>query len=300
MNLSRARWVAVAGVAALTIVVVVLAALALQRSRGEEDAAANPVPSFTLGVTTPSPTLTPTPEANPDAQASRPEERFLSAGSEVWWRGVAGECGVTEPLVERSDDGGATWTDVTPRYLGISQVMGISAFSPIDAEVIAAVGPTCEVQALRTYTDGQFWEPYPEILAAASYLETIDSTILVSAEERLPPPCPNAHGFRTSGDVAALICDGSVWLRIGEEWVVSAVNDVSALDIAAPDVWVAFRDESCEGLAVSRVMAMPGSIAQPTGCVQGADRAAAAALTVLNGTVLLWAGDDIVSLSGIS
>jgi hypothetical protein len=297
VNLTGARWVAVAGVAALTIVVVVLAALALQRSRGEGDAAANPVPSFTLGVTTPTPT--PTAEASPGAQTNRAEERFLTAGSEVMWRGVAGECGVTEPLIERSVDGGGTWTDVTPRYLGIGQIMGMNAFSPIDAEVIAAVGPACEVQALRTYTDGEFWEPYPEVLAAAAYLDTIDSTILVSAEERLPPPCPTAQGLRTSGDVAALICDGSVWLRIGEEWVVSAVNDVSALYIAAPEVWVAFRDKSCEGLAVSRVMATPESNARPIGCVEGADPAAAAALTVLNGTALLWAGDGIVSLTGI-
>lgn len=298
MNLTGARWVAVAGVAALTIVVVVLAALALQRSRGDGDAAANPVPSFTLGVTTQSPTATPTPEASPGAQINRAEERFLTAGSEVLWRGTAGECGVTEPLVERSDDGGATWTDVTPRYLGIGQVMGMSAFSAVDVEMVAAVGPECEVQALRTYTDGEFWEPYPEVLVTSSYIDN-DRSALILAGESSVAPCPAATSLSADGDTAALICAGIAWTRSGSDWTTLGLSSVIALTLVGSDVFIARADDTCEGIAVSRVPGTDPSAVQPLGCVAGTYPATPTAITNRNGDVVVWSGEVIGVLGGV-
>lgn len=293
MNLTGARWVAVAGVAALTIVVVVLAALALQRSRGEGDAAANPVPSFTLGVTTPSPTPSPTPEASLGAQINRAEERFLTAGSQVLWRGTAGQCGVTEPLIERSDDGGATWTDVTPRYLGIGQVMGMNAFSAVDVEMIAAVGPECELQALRTYTDGEFWEPYPDVLASSSYIDTTNASTLILNGETSSAPCPVATGFRTDGDIAALICDGVAFTRSGVDWVALAPTGVSALTITDSDILLGLADDTCVGIAVVRVPGTDPPAVQPIGCAAGTDAATPTAITLQNDDVLLWSGEVV-------
>lgn len=301
MNLAGARWVAVAGVAALTIIVVMLAALALQRSRGEGDAAANPVPSFTLGVTTPgaTPTPTSTSEAIPGAQTNRAEERFLTAGSEVWWRGTTGQCGVTEPLVERSDDGGATWTDVTPRYLGIGQVMGMTAFSAMDVEMVAVIGPECEVQALRTYTDGQFWESYPEVLASSSYIDATDPSTLIFAGERSAAPCPAATGLRTNGDATALICAGIAWTRSGSDWTALGLSDVIALTLVGSDIVLARADDTCEGTAVSRFPSTDPSAVQPLGCVADANPATPAAITNRNGQLVLWSGEVIGVLEGV-
>lgn len=298
MNLTGARWVAVAGVAALTIIVVVLASLALQRSRGETGAQPNPVPSFTLGVTTPTPT--PTPQApSPAPATSRADERFLTTGSAVWWRGVAGQCGGTEPLIERSDDGGATWTDVTPRYIGVGQVMGLSAFSAVDAEMVAAVGPDCEVQALRTYTEGQFWEPYPEVLAASRYVDATDPSVVVFPGEPVPSPCPAPTGLRTSGDTAALICDGIAWVRTGAEWTALTPTGVTALTLVGSDIVLAHADAACAGTNIARVAADNPAVVQPLGCAAGTDPAAPTAVTTLNGDVLLWSGDALTVLEGL-
>ncbi|WP_431797729.1 hypothetical protein [Microbacterium kunmingense] len=298
VKLTGARWVAVAGVAALTIIVVVLASLALQRSRGETAAQPHPVPSFTLGVTTPTPT--PTPEApSPAPAASRADERFLTTGSAVWWRGVAGQCGVTEPLIEKSDDGGATWTDVTPRYLGIGQVLGLSAFTAADAEMVAAVGPACEVEALRTYTDGQFWEPYPEVLAASRYLDAADPSVVVFPGEPVTAPCPVPTGLRTSGDTAALICDGIAWVRTGAEWTALAPTGVAALTLVGSDILLAHADAACEGTAVSRVAANDPAGVQPVGCAAGTDPVESTAVSTSNGDVLLWSGDALAVLGGV-
>ncbi|NYF15541.1 hypothetical protein HDC37_000353 [Microbacterium sp. AK009] len=298
MNLAGARWVAVAGVAALTIIVVVLAMLALQRSRGETAAQPNPVPSFTLGVTTPTPTPTLV-APSPAPAASRADERFLTTGSAVWWRGSAGGCGGIEPLIERSDDGGATWTDVTPRYLGIGQIMTMSAFTAVDAEIVAAVGPACEVQALRTYTDGEFWEPYPEVLAASRYLDAADPSVVVFPGEPVPAPCPAPTGLRTSGDTAALICDGFAWVGTGAEWTALAPTGVAALTFVGSDVLLAHADAACDGTAVSRVAAGNPTGFQPLGCAAGTDPAAPTAVTTLNGDVLLWSGEVLVTLEGL-
>lgn len=298
MNLTGARWVAVAGVAALTIIVVVLASLALQRSRGETAAQPNPVPSFTLGVTTPTPT--PTQEApSPAPAASRADERFLTTGSAVWWRGVAGECGVTEPLIERSGDGGATWTDVTPRYLGIGQILTVSAFSAVDAETVAAVGPACEVQALRTYTDGAFWEPYPEVLAASRYIDPADPSVVILAGELVPAPCLAPTGLRTSGDDAALICDGAAWILTDANWTALPPTGVAALTIVGSDILLAHSDAACEGIAVSRLASNNTAAVQPVGCAAGADPAAPTAVTTLNGDLLLWSGETLTVLDGV-
>ncbi|WP_248240068.1 hypothetical protein [Microbacterium kunmingense] len=277
----------------------VLVALALQHSRSDGVAAPNPVPTFTLGVTTPTPT--PTWEApSPEPQASRADERFLTTGSAVWWRGVAGECGVTEPVIERSDDGGATWTDVTPRYLGIGEVMAMNAFSAADAEMVAAMGPTCEVQALRTYTGGEFWEPYPEVLAASRYLDSADPSLVILLGEPVPAPCPAPTGLRTSGDTAALICDGVAWTRTGANWTPLTPTGVAALTLVGPDIVLAHADASCDGTAVSRVAENDLAGPQPVGCAAGTDPASPTAVTIRDGDLLVWSRDALAVLEGVA
>ena len=51
--------------------------------------------------------------------------------------------------IERSNDGGQTWTDVTPRYLGIAQVASLDGIAVDAAEAVSAVGAGCGTQALR-------------------------------------------------------------------------------------------------------------------------------------------------------
>src|SRR3546814_11031113 len=87
------------------------------------------------------------------------------------WRGIAGECGAAAPLIERSGDGGQSWEDVTPGYRGIGQVISLDSFAGTEAETVARMGAGCETQALRTFTQGEFWEPYPEVLAASRYAD---------------------------------------------------------------------------------------------------------------------------------
>ncbi len=155
------------------------------------------------------------PAATPPGAA----ERFLSAGPGALWRATAGRCGETEPLLERSTDDGATWQDVTPRYLGIGQILSLDAFADTEAQMVALMGPGCELQALRTFTQGRFWEPYPDVLAASTYVDPADPATVVIAGAAASAPCPEPWGVRAASGTVGLICDGTAYERVDGTWM---------------------------------------------------------------------------------
>lgn len=280
---SASRVVAIVLVAALAVVVAVLSVLALQRSgRVAESASPNPVPTFTLGVEQ-SATPTPTPVATPEA------ERFLSAAAGALWRSTAGSCDGDEPLVERSIDDGVTWTDVTPRYRGLARVFSLTAFADTEAQMVAAVA-ACEVQALRTYTQGTYWESYPDVLAASTYLSA--GTIVTPAGP-VPPPCAAPSGLRSSDQALTLLCDRVAWIQLpGAEWSALPATGAVAVAVEGSDVLVAYGGaEECAGLALTLYRAGDAAAAQPIGCAEVPDAASPTAIAITVDRVLVWSGD---------
>ncbi|KQP69526.1 hypothetical protein ASF40_16840 [Microbacterium sp. Leaf288] len=290
-RLGAARWVAIAGIAVLVAAVAVLVWAALQHANPESAGGeAQPVPTFTLGAEAPTPTPTPT-----EAPVSLEQTRFLAIGSEVWWRATAGSCTGPAPVVERSYDQGETWTDVTPAYIGITQVQTLEAFSARDAELVAAMAG-CEPQALRTYTRGEFWDSYPDVLAASRYIEPSDPGSVHFPSGPVPAPCPAAFGLHAFGDVVTLICDGRAWSWSGEEWVALAPENALAVAVDGSDVLVAHRADDCAGVAVARVAAGTPDVASPVGCAEGTDAAAPVAIATRGDGVVAWIGDALVGI----
>ena len=294
-SLTGARWLAIALVAGLAVIVITLSAFALQRSGGEVTSQPLPVPSFTLGVSTQSPPPASDPPVT-EPSVVPADERYLAVGGEVWWRATSGSCGTTEPRVERSTDGGATWTDVTPRYLGVGQILSLNAFSAVDAEMIAEVGPTCERQALRTYTNGEFWEPYPDVLATSSFIDRANAGTVVLAGTPSPAPCQTPTGLRTSNETAGLICDGVPWVRTAADWAPFPITGSGSLTMNGSDVLVAHASDECGGTAISRVNASDPTVVQSTSCAPEAPTVAPSALAVSGGNVALWSGESVTTL----
>ncbi|MCK6068095.1 MULTISPECIES: hypothetical protein [Microbacterium] len=286
--------------AVVAVAAIVLAVMALQHVASRPAATdPEPVPSFTFGSpATPEPTATPsaTPAPVTGPTYPRTEERFLSVGSGGMWRGVAGECGVTDPLIERSTDGGQTWSDVTPLYRGIGQLISLDAFAGTEAEAIARMGDECETEALRTFTQGRFWEPYPEVLAASRYLDAADSTVLVTPRGPLESPCADPRSVRTSGGTVALVCDGTAHVLGSDgEWTALPTPDAAAVAIAGDAVIVAARADGCEGLAITRLSGGGFADAAAVGCAPG-DPAAPVALATSGDATLVWSGDSLTRL----
>lgn len=292
-DLTGARWFAIASVVALSIVVVALAALAFQRSRTEGVATPNPIPSFTLGVPKPTPTPTSaTPFVGP--QASRDSQRFLDTEGEVWWRGVAGECGVSEPTIERSIDDGATWADVTPRYLAIGELLSLDAFTTTDAEIVAKVGESCQLEALRTYTQGEFWEAYPDVLSNSRFIDaSVPATVFLGANPQAAP-CSTPRGMSTSGDALALVCDRAAWVWQVDNWVAVGIPEAQAVAVAGNSVLVAHSSPECEGVALTQLDVNDLTAAVTADCAPHGATDEPVAVSFASGPPTLWIGSSII------
>ncbi|MGW8481864.1 hypothetical protein ACWGJP_01900 [Microbacterium sp. NPDC055903] len=272
----------------LAVVAVVLTALAFLRvgaERGDGDVA--PVPTF--GVPEATPSVAATPSASPAAPepVDRAQERFIAVGSEAVWRGVAGACGGVAPLLERSTDGGETWTDVTPTYLGIGQLLAVTPFSGSEAQIVAAVGDACEVQALRTFTQGEFWESYPEVLTTADYVDLAGGIVL--GGETVASPCSAPLGLHISDASAAVVCDGVAFAWESSAWApIGAAGAVAA--VPADDGYVVARKvDACDGILISRSGVATGAAET---CAEVVDASASMTIAVDGDEVLIWSGDE--------
>jgi hypothetical protein len=285
-------WILGGVIVALAAAAATLTAMAMAHvSAAPSDERVAPVPTFTQGSPA---TSTPTPTATPPALYDRAQERFVAVGAEALWRGTAGACEGPAPTLERSTDDGDTWTDVTPTYLGVAQLAGVAGFAGTEAEIIAAMGDACEVQLLRTFTQGKFWAPYPDILAGAAYVDAADPSTVVRAGEAMAAPCDDARGLRGSESAVALVCAGIAYVLDGAEWAPLIPQNVAALALDGDDVVLAHLAPECTGLALTRVA--PDGSTTGAGCADVADPAEPAALAVAEDYVVLWSGNDWVNI----
>jgi len=256
-----------------------------------------PVPTFTNGpeqtTLPPTPEPTPTETSSSPAEHDRSEERFLTVDSGIMWRGVAGECGAVAPLLERSTDSGETWIDVTPLYLDVGQLMGVAPFADGQAEILAAVGSQCEVQALRTFTQGQFWAPYDDVLAGAEYVAPEDGTSVVLSGAPEPAPCSDARSLRADTEMMALVCEGSAYARGSDAWTALPAEGATTLALDGADVIVAHSADDCEGLALTRYVGADGDSSEDAGCLADVDADAPTTIAISDGEVFAWSADSL-------
>jgi hypothetical protein len=293
---TSARWVSGVIVGVLALAVVTLAYFALDRTRGS-DTSEGPRP--TLSITPPASTsASPTPststapsaaatDAPADSSTAAPgaSERFLALGSSAAWRATAGQCGVSAPVLERSTDGGRTWRDVTPTYLGIGQILALEAFAGSEAELVALTGSDCELEGLRTFTQGEFWEPHEPFLAATTFIAANDGSVVRTPDGPVAAPCASAWGARADGANTALICDGIAY-RLGDDGAWQPLLEGAMAVEASSDGVLAVGGgiAGCDGLAID------GAV-----CVNGASPAGPAAVASARGQTIIWSADTWVT-----
>ncbi|MCK3769762.1 hypothetical protein MZK47_08785 [Microbacterium aerolatum] len=301
MTFAARRWLVGGGIVVLAVGTLALTFLALQHVEpAPDDREPAPIPTFSQPAESPSPV--PTPSATPAIGAGaydRAEERFLAVGDGVTWRGVAGACGSSAPLLERSLDAGSTWSDVTPTYLGIGQLIALDAFAGEQAEIVASMGDACEVQALRTFTLGQFWESYPEVLAASRFVDQADAGSVTSRGETIAAPCDDARGLRASGTTVALVCAATAYSLTPEgTWQALAAANAVALALDGADVVVAQVADGCTGIAVTRYVEADAARAEDAGCFADADASAPIAIAMSGADVIAWSADGLFTTTG--
>lgn len=292
MSSTTQRWLLGVLIAVLAISAIVLTFLAVDHVRTRAtDSTAAPVPTFTQPARqTPSPT--PTEPSTATVSYDRSQERFLTASADALWRGTAGECGAVEPSLERSADRGQTWIDVTPHYLGIGQLVALNPFANGQAEIIALMGADCETQALRTFTQGEFWESYDDVLAASQYVDPRDAASIVRSGSTIPAPCADARSLHTAELALAAVCDGSAYvLDQGTEWFALPATKAATLSVDGEEVVVAHVSEQCGGLTITRYVMTGDKQSQGATCVDVAESDGPTAITTAGEEVIVWAGD---------
>lgn len=292
------------GLIALTVAAVGLSVAALRQGRGpgDLDATVGPAPTFTYAVRTPTATATPTASTSPTpAGAPGAAERFLSVGADAMWRATAGACGGAAPVVERSGDNGATWQSVTPTAKGAVQVLSLTSFGGRNATAVAALGANCTLNTLRTYTDGRFWEPYPDIFAADTYVLPGERAVIVDGT-RITAPCATPWGLRSAGSTTAIICDDAAYRLDGQNWTRLA-QTARAVAVSADTVYIAQMDAACSGIRIT-AHSSDATGTSDLGCttLDAADAAGPLALDAsssASGPVLtLWVGSRLIDIAG--
>lgn len=284
-------WVSIVIVAVLILAVGGLSWLAITRTQTPPPTESPRVtPTMGVETSTPTPTPTPTPTSTV-AAATGAEQRFLATSEGVWWRASAGQCGSVEPLLERSTDAGATWADVTPRYLGIGQILSLAPYAADQGQMVALMGADCTLQGMRTFTDGQFWEPNGDILASSTYVDPANPVAVVTPAGTLDAPCATPTGVRAGAGTTAVICgsdasqstDAATWSPLGQAGVLAlAVAGDGQITTARADA------ASCDGMLVAEPSAAT--------CIPSVPTDAPVAVTLDgDGVPWVWAGDTFVS-----
>lgn len=297
---SQRRVLVLVGLALFLIADVILVGLAFAADdRSTDDMTQRPIPTF--GTPQPAPSQTPTPSAEPVADVAA--SRFLVAGSaDVLWRATEGSCDAPA-VVERSLDGGASWSVLaTGAAMDLRVVHALTASDADGVQLIGATGADCAIGGFSSSDAGDTWASDPAVLttvpseaAAAS-----DGTRAVVVDgQPVAAPCPAVEVLAGGAGRTVAACPAVLaeWDGAAGSWSVVPFAGIHALEVQSERILFAARGvPGCAGLGVLRMVgaALSGASGPETvGCAAEADRSAPAALTSIDGSVWLWVGDSV-------
>lgn len=306
---SRRVW-ALVGVIVFLLADVALVGIALAATRPVDHGTPAPAPSFSSdpSVSTPaatspaatspataSPANAPPATAVPGAEAA---PRFLSAvsASEAW-RATPGSCPGPDAVIERTTDAGVTWQALSTGKNAVHRVAALAGASVVTS-VVGASGNDCAVGFFSTFTNGQFWAPYPGNLGGASYIDPRDHAIVHTPVGPVSAPCDTALQVVTARDAAtAVLCAGSVFERTDHgSWASAQTPGVLALTTSDTGYTLAVAGvPGCPGVAIEALRSPLDADARPTmiGCATAVATPQAVTLSQSGRTLWLWSGDTV-------
>lgn len=278
------------GLAALIVAVVTLVMLSLQSggigddSEGERELKIAPLAVEPEPSPAPESTEEPPPVATPSAAL------LAAMGSETMWRTTGGTCVVGAddaaglPVIERSDDA-STWVPVTPTNFEVREVRFLSAISPIAAEAVVLTGPECAQQIIRTFTGGEFWEPYDDSIRGAVFLAAGGAEV-IAPEGAIASPCEvlprNLSG--QADRVVAMVCEGQLQWSAPDGWVAGDLPGLVSASLDAEGGTVVtsrINLEGCEGTLMQRWAGAETLLAEVCAAPTGVQASYAAANTAV-------------------
>lgn len=221
---------------------------------------------------------TSTSSTSPSSSSSSPSTttptraRYVAAAvGETLWRATPGSCGGTASVVERSEDGGATWDRA--RYRG--QVTYRLRLTGPGAGFAVGEQKGCDGPVVLTTADvGQTWQESP----ARTTWAAMADTVLVPGGKTVSA-CGSARvvGLAPLDDASAWVAcaDGSVRRSTdaGQTWDKAfTATGVTSIAVAGDRVVLGRSVDGCQGLQVGATGADAASAGTGT-CVTGAQDA---------------------------
>lgn len=166
----KTPWI-IAGLIAFVLADLALVGFALRDTESSSNAvsAIEPGTSFTpnpSGSSGASPAPTAVPTTTPPATGAPAASISGKASAKVSYRATPGTCSgddtSTDAVIEISTDGGSTWTDVTPSDIRIRAVEKMIVVDESHVDLLAKYGGACTESDVTTYTQGEFWQVYPD------------------------------------------------------------------------------------------------------------------------------------------
>lgn len=294
----RPRWPFAVALTALAVLVIALVIIALQPADRREpwvSESARPTPTTEVTEGTQDSTSAPSATSGTQADLARggPNERLLVGTSTGLWRAIVGTCNSTsDPLLQFSSNGGATWTDVTPRSDGVGQILALRSTTGLGAHIVGLIDPQCGLQGLRTTTRGSVWDSDAEALATTAYVDPADPEVVISPEGAIRAPCSSPRGLQQSEDgTLAMICDELSYVRppLGDWSRIDILGSV-AIALSPGEILVARHSADCSGLAITAVDLDDHESQTERACVAAADPALHTAIAEAPQGILVWSG----------
>ncbi|MCS5713728.1 hypothetical protein NVV95_04080 [Herbiconiux sp. CPCC 205716] len=209
----------------------------------------------------PSPNSSPSPGADSAPTDPPPAPYYLdSSQSPELFRATRGQCGSVSPVLDVSQDGGATWVGATFGTLEVGQILSVDVVDADQTDIVAALLPDCRISLISTFTGGQYWESYPERLAEGTFVDPLDSSKIDVGGAAVATPCTavtqvvqrlvNIAVNCMEGVFHATVDDGvvGVWEPVIDEQAATIAYDYGSGGLVA----VVSDDADCDGLGLRK------------------------------------------------
>ena len=304
MTLTKRTWALV-----LIAALVILNGVVLGLLMGSEDGAApSAQASSTASPPESVPTPVPTPEPEGDPTTAEPRmaaavvaaRQIVALDADVAWRSTLASCGQGTAILERTLDGGASWSTTN---LDLESVVRLRA-SDANSAFVVGVGQGCETALSSTTDGGETWTRADANLSSAWFLAPTDRTLVVGPRATSPVPCPSGVVDLAALDVqrgAVLCLDGSLAVSSdgGQSWATTlSVAGARAITTNGAAYAVATYEGPCNALSLYGVNSDGEAETAPFACVPVAS-AVDVALSISDDLLWVWSGTDLaISLDG--
>jgi hypothetical protein len=219
--------------------------------------------------------------------------------SQLAVRSTQGVCDQSLPApavagLSLTSDGGATWDSVDLEPLEVREILSIDYVTDSEIDVVARIGPSCQLTLLVSFTGGEFWASYPDRLPSAVYYDNSSPGAINFRGVAVSVPCPTIEDVSSFDSGVLARCSDGIYLfdANSAEWRLLSLVSATSAAVASDRTVVLISLTSapnCDGVGIRRfdLSAIPQD-GVDVACLAREQAEPNTALAVEGATSLLW------------